>query len=603
MLALEPSALLLSSPGASGGFVEKGPYSIGEDEINGFVSQEFVRDQLNSSKPGNLEITRCPKLADIKAIPAAFTGSPFSDHWGELLYCKFVQADSSTAGYQILRNLHLAYPADEDDPDKLAGAGRFPLVILLHGNHQSVEPTSLAHIPSHLGYIYLQRELAAWGIISVSLDTNIGNFSNSWIQMRAESVLRTLDSLSTLDQDTSSRLYQRIDFDRVGLFGHSRGGDAVVRAAIINSRAADRKAAGIVGKYTIKAVCAVAPTDFTGSAATGRSNLDSSQAPCFIVLYGALDGDVSGVDQEAGGGTGTGFRLYDRADTEKAMIFLEKCNHNRFNDVWTEDDSFSLHDNALLSRASHRSLAKEYVGGLFRWRLLGNVASRELFDGSARNATGEVCSIQWSLGQRTKLDDMEGATGPGISRQPPNPQLGDLSIAATRPIPSTTESDIYTNHQTMVLITDPNPGSNPMAPYGLVFSPAQNWTIYTHLIFRACADADVSINFVPGAILPPDFTLVITDSSANSARITAASLRTPDRPRAPVPHLYPLTSSTTGLVTGHINCSVIHLETYPIHLSQVAGVDLTSISKVSIEIPPGTTQRCFFDSLELLKYS
>ena len=47
----------------------------------------------------------------------------------------------------------------------------------------------------------------------------------------------------------------RVDLDDVGLMGHSRGGEGVVRAALLN--------AARPRPYGIRALVALAPTDFT----------------------------------------------------------------------------------------------------------------------------------------------------------------------------------------------------------------------------------------------------------------------------------------------------------------------------------------------------
>src|SRR6185436_2177553 len=108
-----------------------------------------------------------------------------------------------------------------------------------------------------------------------------------------------------------------------------------------------------------------------------------------------------------------------------AMIFLDGCNHNRFNTVWMDPAAAGGDDTGMLpadidattgrvlTQAKHQALAKEYIGGLFRWSLLGTTTLESLFDGTRANTVGVGASVQWSFGRTRSsvrvLDDMEGA--------------------------------------------------------------------------------------------------------------------------------------------------------------------------------------------------
>src|SRR4029453_1060185 len=92
--------------------------------------------------------------------------------------------------------------------------------------------------------------------------------------MRAALVVSALDTLRELNKSSSSILRDRLDFLRIGLLGHSRGGDAVVRAAkIIASQRPE---------YRVKFVCSLAPTDFSGQAKPSqRMGWSHRESPCF----------------------------------------------------------------------------------------------------------------------------------------------------------------------------------------------------------------------------------------------------------------------------------------------------------------------------------
>src|ERR1041385_3874189 len=405
MLALEPAAQIFSSTGANPGIPEIGRFAVGELDLEAWISQAVFYEQFDFTKIFGRTFDVLDRIDDLFRLRIWFTDALVD----ELIQRGFLQS-SPPSGFAVKRKLHIAYPADPKQPAKLAGSGRLPLAVLLHGNHGYYDLINNRPVPNHRGYIYLQQELASWGIVSVSVDTNVANAFGQQNEMRAEMTLGALDTIRAMDADTTSPFYQRIDFQNVGMMGHSRGGDAVVRAAILN---AARPAAT---RYAIKAICSVAPTDITGST-TLPNRLDSSMASFYSVIYGALDGDVSGAKIDVFDSFGTGFRHYDRASTDKSMVFFEACNHNRFNDVWPDDDPNTLAADLKrpVFRQDHQNLLKEYVGGLFRWQLLDAQTPKDLFDGTAANSVGAKAAIQWSFGQKIDhLDELENATMPEI---------------------------------------------------------------------------------------------------------------------------------------------------------------------------------------------
>jgi len=415
--------------------------------------------------------------------------------------------------------------------------------------------------------------------------------------------------------DTGSRFYNRLDFNNVGLMGHSRGGDAVVRAAIINANSAARALAKISRQYGIQTVCSLSPTDFTnpttgflckapmaiGSSGDVLSVSSLNRAHCrfYAVVYGALDGDVKTFGTKSlYAGTGTGFGHYDRAQTDKAMVFLDACNHNRFNDVWTADDNgaFSPDLTRLISRQGHRDLATEYICGLFRWQLLEASGPEFLFDGTAANATAAHAAIQWSFGLQESglnvmpLDDMESTIANASARGPSGVIVSPMMLIVTS---SGAQVGTYSCHLTGVLhVLQTAPSSNEVQAYTLTFASAQDWRDYDQFIFRVCADADVSTEMTAANSPLPNFTLVFTDAASppNSAPITATSLRTADRPRTPVFHGIPPTS----------NWTVIRMETFAVKLASLSDIDLSQVKEIAMLIPGNFPRDQFFDSLELV---
>ncbi len=418
-----------------------------------------------------------------------------------------VLPDANGSSYRLRRPLNIVYPAESASSKKAAGNRPLPIVVLQHGAHRWYHGGNF--VESYKGYQYLQEELARQGIVSVSVDVNAANvFESTLVDMRAELAVTALDTLLTLNLEPSSVLHGRLDFSNVGLFGHSRGGDAMVAAA---QRIASRTPRPL---YIVKFVCALSPTDLSGQAkASQRMALSRTDTPFFCVLYGTQDGDVSG----AGGAKslgGTGFRHYDRAETDKSMLFLGGCGHNRFNTVWmqdTGDESGLLAIDKLLlhSEETHRDLLKEYVGALARWRLLGDASGKNLFDGQRLNRRGVAISVQWSFGLKVEvIDDMEGASTTRTLKNASIKPFADTVVGG-----STLE--LETNHQTRVLTIKPGIAA-PVSAALVLDLPAtvpKDWRSFSGLNLRAAAHFDLSD---PATIFlgkAPEFDVVIKDGS------------------------------------------------------------------------------------------
>jgi hypothetical protein len=250
------------------------------------------------------------------------------------------------------------YPAEDDGKDqpfhkRLTKVGRSPIVFMAHGNHCP------ASDPSHLGYDYFQADLAKMGIIAVSVDCNALNCGAGDgvqnIEARADLIIDSIKHFQSLDGDLTSLFFQRIDFKRVGLMGHSRGGDAVVTAAsVIN-----------LSGVTIRGVLALAPTNFRFW--FGLSTIQP-KAYAYMTILPAGDGDV--VDNN-------GAQFYDQAIPEpyKSQLYVHFANHNFFNRQWLFDDGMGP---PVVSRADHERILTAYGCAFYRNVLLGHGTDRYL---------------------------------------------------------------------------------------------------------------------------------------------------------------------------------------------------------------------------------
>jgi hypothetical protein len=245
------------------------------------------------------------------------------------------------------------YPADVDGKSapfnqRLAKLGRTPIVFMAHGNHDPSDP-------SYLGYDYFQQDLAKIGVIAVSIDCNALNGAAGGVQNivdRADLIIDSIALFQSFDADAASVFFQRIDFGRTGLMGHSRGGDAVVMAPPLISLAG----------VTIQSVLALAPTNFRYWA--GMSTI-RPQGYAFLTILPAGDGDVT---------DNNGAQFYDQATPGpfKGQLYVHYANHNFFNRQWLNDDSQAYAQPAVSARSEHERVLSAYGCALYRATLLGH---------------------------------------------------------------------------------------------------------------------------------------------------------------------------------------------------------------------------------------
>ncbi len=263
--------------------------------------------------------------------------------------------------------------------------GAYPLVVLLHGMHSS-------RSASYQGYDYLAKNLASHGYVVLSIDANVINADgDATSQSRAQLLLGTLDRLDALNRFGGPGMLDvlrgKLDFTRIGILGHSRGGQGVIHALKYNitrvgvddrdlrrallrhpkrfeqaypdlaaaagqakaGNASAAEAPGIdetryaaalnryniffaagpesIRPYIFKAAFLLAPTDFSGG--LGLSNVPLG------VLLPSCDGDMSDLE-----GAGTFDRNRFGFDTDGAprhQVLVRGANHNFYNTVWTAD--------------------------------------------------------------------------------------------------------------------------------------------------------------------------------------------------------------------------------------------------------------------------
>ncbi len=252
------------------------------------------------------------------------------------------------------------------------GKGPFPLVVLLHGNHGtcgvetglgnprldiSVDftttgkcPAGYVESPSYRGYDDSARLLASHGYAVASINANRGitgrngdSTDGGLIYARGNLVLRHIEELYkwsrdgesdllTADQDIS--LAGKLDLSKVGLMGHSRGGEGVRYAYNIytNGTSAAKWKARIPG-LKFRGLFEIGPVDM--GTKSGTSKVEASGVAWNVLIPGC-DSDVLDF---------SGVNPYERMlanindGLPKSVFTVWGANHNFFNTQWQSSDA------------------------------------------------------------------------------------------------------------------------------------------------------------------------------------------------------------------------------------------------------------------------
>lgn len=239
----------------------------------------------------------------------------------------------------------LYFPSD-DGKSWARGAHGLPLVIIAHGFWQQF-------VDSYLGYDYLARHLARWGMVVFSLNLDEVNGKTSNVKpheySRGEIILRAIDELQN---DTDVK--ERVDFGRIGLIGHSMGGEGVTLAQHLN----DDGGRG----YGIRGVVSIAPTNHRQEITLRRTR--------YLQLLGSMDLLSHSALSEP---RFNGFGPHDRAWRPKSHAWIYGARHNPFNRSWVASgDTFeSGWADLALPAADHEQIAQCLINAFFQDALIG----------------------------------------------------------------------------------------------------------------------------------------------------------------------------------------------------------------------------------------
>lgn len=223
--------------------------------------------------------------------------------------------------------------------------GKFPIVFILHGNHAPEEP-------SFQGHAYLQQHLASHGYIAVAIDQDFLNGAFGEMDARAIILLRHMQLWRKWNTTFGNTYYNKVDMTKVALVGHSRGGEAIAVAKVLNTlHSSSLTTAPDYYKFNIAALFSIAPTDkyiLTDTdpktqlpyfANPSNPNDPALSSPivlddvAYATLYGSHDEDV---------GFFYGQNQYERAQRAtlgtpthiKAAYMVNGANHKHFNSIW-----------------------------------------------------------------------------------------------------------------------------------------------------------------------------------------------------------------------------------------------------------------------------
>jgi hypothetical protein len=286
-----------------------------------------------------------------------------------------------------------------------------PLLIFLHGNHATCGrfegagpgrldiniqytltgtcPPGYVVVPSHEGYAYFAERLASWGYVVVSINANRGVNAAPGVTgdpglnlRRGRLILRHLQKLAAWNSGSEATpaslgfsLQGKLDFNHVGMMGHSRGGEGV-RAALAQYRDVGSPWPALIGvPVNFEGIFEIGPVDGQTSRVLNAEGL------AWNVLLPMCDGDVFNLQ---------GVRVFDRMianrndnpATQKSTFTVWGANHNFYNTEWQLSDSAGCLGHSrlferLLGSADQRQTAMASVLAFFRAHV-GAITNPEL---------------------------------------------------------------------------------------------------------------------------------------------------------------------------------------------------------------------------------
>jgi dienelactone hydrolase len=538
--------------------VDGAPVGFAQQSPDGLTLTTVTTDPV-AAHPSSVRLAWNGQVADATAAPATAPATKNPGHGGST-----PTPDPTTNGpYGIAR-------ADYDFGDSaltlpglggrvaeeraavwvpVGARGRRPVVLFLHGRHSAcynptTRATDNAHwpcvsgfqpIPSFHGYDRSAEVLASRGYVVVSVSADGINaqdnpFSDdSGTLARGQLVLDHLDLLARADAGRapgmSPLLRGRLDLTDVGLMGHSRGGEGVVKAALLN--------AARPYPYGIRAVLPLAPIDF------GRETLPD--VPMAVVLP-YCDGDVS--NQQ-------GQHFYEDTryahpadDVLRASVLVTGADHNFFNTEWTpgvavapaSDDWSSATDptcgatsasTTRLTAAQQYQVGVAYIAGFFRLVLGHETGFTAMFEGTGPISVGAATVRLATQAPATRRLDIATLRGPAgnVSVAPAASGAYCASIANRSPQSGLPSCSLSTSTSRFPSFTPATYGGNVTASPMLHITWSTPTTVTATLPYGAGRyDALTVRAALDDANTPSDLTLTVVDGAGRRQSTTVSAL-------------------------------------------------------------------------------
>ncbi len=474
----------------------------------------------------------------------------------------------------------VAYPGETagEDVPMSPGKERFPLVVILHGNHaicnvgsgcsSNCAPSN--RIPNHEGYDYLLDLWASHGFIAVSADGFDVTCKNNRYLERGAVILEHLKRWDKwnqpffIDGTFNGRFRARVEMRNIALIGHSRGGEGAVAAQIINQN--------VDLGWDIRCVVAIAPTDQNTSNPPGGGprSFVLGDTP-FFNMMGSSDGDVTNMQ---------GARLFDRAapggqKADKSQVFIYGANHNSWNTIWIDPSwNFGGDDGVGIDRISDEKqqlAAKVYITAWLKAWCMGEQDLLAIHQNRLHVPELDGVRSYWSYEATDHLDVDDFQNGPA---DPSTNSLGGVVTVAPPPEdflessfrPGAYDGSFY--HDTLGLIL----GWRQATFYETEVPVAQqDVSAFSHLALRVAIIHDVDKNPVLGA------GRLEVNLEDGAGRRQSVELGSEAFDPIPYPYPHPGTSWKTMLSSVRV----------PLRSFRQDGsdLDLTQIRKIVIRLP------------------
>ncbi len=520
---------------------------------------------------------------------------------------------ASTGAYQVDKLVYSAGSATLNDPNgrnrvqqRLRGnlhvprtGTNLPVVVFEHGRHSTCETGGVDGVSiftcdqgdtavsnedrSYEGYDYIAATLASHGYVVMSVDTNDindwdGGSDDAGIHARAMLIGESLDLLQAWNAGSGpapvgSTLTGRLDMSRIGLMGHSRGGEGVTAYIAYDKVRTDGP------HYGVDAVFSLAPIDFNNQKPVGVA---------FATLLPYCDGDV--FDLEGAFAWERGKAANSSAGFPHIQWAVNSANHNYFNTQWELDDAilfnfadpYCIADKSptRLSTSEQKSVGLALIAGFMRRYLGGETALEPLVSGAQLPAS--ACPQSRPVGPTCDNVVMTSYVAPAAKRRlvvepgATNPTTvnalggtlsgtGFTTFKACTPLNAAGAIDGGTGCGSR-----PNRSSTrqftlawtgPATLRADVPTASSNVSGFGALHLRAAANFDDPLN---SGVKEQDFDVTLTDTAGASATVNAASVSAALEPSA-----------------GTTSREVV-LNDVRIPLSRFSGVNLTSLRSLTL---------------------